>query len=57
MILFTILLIILALLLVIGISLLSIGGTAFIVVFGDIIVCAFLVAWIIKILFFRKKKK
>ena len=36
---------------------LAAGGTAFIVVFGDVIVCIFILAWIIKKIFFKKKDK
>lgn len=56
MVLFTVLFIIALILLMLGIATLAVGGTAFIVVFGDIIVCVFLIVWLIKILFFRKKK-
>ena len=35
----------------------AIGGSVFIVVFGDVIVCIFLIVWIIKKLFKKKPKK
>lgn len=35
---------------------LSAGGAAFIIIFGDVIVCVIIIAWIIKRLFKRKKK-
>ena len=55
MILFSILAIVLLLLVVISVLLLSVGGTAFIVVFGDLIVCALFIGLLIKFLFKRKK--
>lgn len=55
MILFTILLIILLLITVITVLALSAGGAAFIVLFGDVIVCGFLIIWIMKRLIKRKK--
>ena len=48
MILFTILAIIFVLLIVSAILILSIGGSAFIIVFADVIVCAVIVGLIIK---------
>ena len=48
MILFTILAIIFVLLIVSAILILSIGGSAFIIVFADVIVCAIFVGLIIK---------
>lgn len=56
MVLFTVLFIIALILLVLGIATLAVGGTAFIVVFGDLIICVFLIGLLIKFLFFRKKK-
>ena len=38
-----------------SIALLSVGGAAFIVVFGDVIVCAFLIVWIMKKILGKKK--
>lgn len=57
MILFLILTLILIALIAISIVVIAAGGTAFIVVFGDVIVCIFILAWIIKKIFFKKKDK
>ena len=57
MILFLILSLILIALITLTIIVLAAGGTAFIVVFGDVIVCIFILAWIIKKIFFKKKDK
>lgn len=57
MILFLILSLILIALIALTIIALAAGGTAFIVVFGDVIVCIFILAWIIKKIFFKKKDK
>lgn len=54
MILFLILSLILIALIALTIIVLAAGGTAFIVVFGDVIVCIFILAWIIKKIFFNK---
>ena len=56
MILFTILLTRLLILMVFTILAIGAGGAAFIIVFGDVIVCMALIVWIIKHLFGRKKK-
>ena len=48
MILFIILLIVLLILLVAGIIILSVGGASFILIFGDVIVCAFIIVMIMK---------
>lgn len=48
MILFTILLIIMAILTFIAIGAISIGGTAFILIFGDVIVCIVLIVLLMK---------
>lgn len=48
MILFTILAIILLALIVAAILIVSIGGTAFILVFGDLLVCCVIIGWIIR---------
>ena len=56
MILFVILLITALVLAVITVAALSIGGAAFIITFGDVIVCIAILIWIMKRLF-RKKKK
>lgn len=57
MILFLILSLILIALIALTIIVLAAGGTAFIVVFGDVIVCIFILAWVIKKIFFKKKDK
>ena len=57
MILFLILSLILIALIALTIVVLAAAGTAFIVVFGDVIVCIFILAWIIKKIFFKKKDK
>lgn len=56
MILFTILAIILAIITVIAILTIAIGGAGFIVIFGDLIVCAVIIGLIMKALF-RKRHK
>ena len=33
----------------------AVGGTAFIILFGDVIVCIFIIAWIIKRIIKKKK--
>ena len=55
MILFTILFLIFIFLMIVSIAILSVGGTFFIVIFGDLIVCAFIIVLIMKWL--RRKKK
>lgn len=55
MILTTILLITFIVLLVTTVIALSVGGAAFILVFGDIIVCMAIIIWIVKRLTKRKK--
>ena len=55
MILFTILMITLVVLAVTAIIVLGIGGIAFIIPFADLVVCALLIAWIIKRLIKRRK--
>lgn len=57
MILFITLLIMALLLAVFTMFAIAIGGSVFIVVFGDVIVCIFLIVWIIKKLFKKKPKK
>lgn len=57
MIMFTILMIILAILITVGVVLISVGGAFFIIVFGDLIVCAFIIIWCIKHLIKRRKNK
>ena len=56
MVLFLILLLTIIILLAIVVIAISIGGSMFIVVFGDVIVCIFLIGLIIKHLGKRKKK-
>lgn len=55
MVLFMILLLTLLLITVITVLAISAGGAAFIVLFGDVIVCGFLIIWIMKKLVKRKK--
>lgn len=55
MILFTILLLTLALLTVVTVLAISAGGAAFIILFGDVIVCMFIIIWVIKRLIKRKR--
>ena len=57
MILFTILAVMFTIAMIVGVFMLAAGGAAFIVVFGDIIVCLIFIGLIIKCLFGRKKKK
>ena len=57
MILFTTLLIMALLLAVFTVFAIAVGGSVFIVVFGDVIICIFLIVWIIKKLFKKKPKK
>ena len=57
MILLTILSIVFILLVAVAILCASIGGTLFLIVFGDLIVCALVIAWIIKKIINRKNKK
>ena len=57
MILFITLLIMALLLAVFTVFAIAIGGSVFIVVFGDVIVCIFLIVWIVKKLFKKKPKK
>ena len=56
MILLTILTIMLLTLIATMVVAISIGGAAFIIVFGDVIVCVFLVAWIVKKLISKKNR-
>ena len=57
MILFTILLIMILILAVVAITVISVGGSAFLVIFGDLIVCIAIIAFIMKHLIERKKRK
>lgn len=54
MILFTILLIIALILVTITTLAIAVGGSAFVIIFGDVIVCIVLIAWIMKKLIKRK---
>lgn len=54
MILFTILTTIALIVLVVGVSMLIAGGAAFTIVFGDLIVCVFIIVLLIKLLFGKK---
>ena len=56
MILFIILLLMLILLTVITVTVISAGGAVLIVLFGDVIVCAGLIIWIMKRLVSKKRK-
>lgn len=56
MVLFLILLLTIIILLTIVVTAVSIGGSMFIIIFGDVIVCIFLIGLIIKHLRKRKKK-
>ncbi len=56
MILFLVLLLILIALIVAAVLCLSAGGTVFIMLFGDVIVCGAIIVWILK-KSIRKKKK
>lgn len=55
MILFITLALILALLVTITVLAISIGGASFIIIFGDVIVCIFIIIWIIKRLYWRRR--
>ena len=57
MILFTILILMIIMLTLIAIIAFGMGGTMFILVFGDVIVCIALLIWIAKRLHNRKKKQ
>lgn len=54
MILFTILAIVLVIVIVIAVTILAIGGSAFIIIFADLIVCAVLIALIMRAIFKRR---
>ena len=56
MFLFMILLLIALILIVLTVVVLSVFGAGAIVLFGDVIVCVFIIGWIIKKLFFNKKR-
>lgn len=55
MVLFTILALILLILLVVTVVVTSVIGAGAIIIFGDVIVCIFILGFIIKKLFFNKK--
>lgn len=57
MILLSILLLTLFLLIVIGVILVSVFGAGLIIIFGDVIVCAVLIIWIVKKILFKKRRK
>lgn len=57
MVLFTILALILLILVVVTVIITSVLGAGAIVIFGDVIVCVFILGWLIKKLFFKKSKK
>lgn len=50
MVLFTILLLILILLTIITVFCISVGGTIFVILFSDVIVCIVIIGWILKCL-------
>lgn len=56
MLIFTILLLIAIALTAITIMAISAGGVAFILVFGDVIICIFLILWVMKRLIKRRNK-
>ena len=56
MILFIILLLTLAVLSIISILAISAGGAIVIILFGDVIVCGFIIVWIMKKIIKKKKK-
>lgn len=57
MVLFMILLLTLLILVVFGVLAVSVGGATIIVLFGDVIVCAFIIVWIMKRLISKKRRK
>lgn len=57
MILFAILLLMLLILIVVTVLAISIGGSVAVVLFGDVIVCIFIIAWIMKRLIKKKNRK
>lgn len=56
MILFLILLLILLILTISTVIAISVGGSVFIILFGDVIVCAFIIVWLLGRLIKKKKK-
>lgn len=57
MLLFTILLIILAMFLIASVLTIIIGGAGFIMIFGDVLICVLLIVFIVKLIKKLKKKK
>ena len=55
MILFIILMIVLILLVVFALAVIGVGGTVFIIVFADVIVCIFIIVWVMKRLIGRRR--
>lgn len=55
MILFAILVLMLMLLVTFIVLVVGAGGAVFTIIFGDVIVCIFLIAWLIKLIFKKKK--
>lgn len=55
MILATILAIVAVILIVFAVLVITIGGSAFIIVFADVLVCAAIIVWIIKAILKRKR--
>lgn len=56
MILFITLLLIMLILTVVTIAVISVAGASFIIIFGDVIVCIFIIGWIIKKIIQKSKK-
>lgn len=56
MILFTIIMLILLILILFLVAVVSVFGAGAIIIFGDVIVCAILLIWLMKAIFFRHKK-
>ena len=48
MFLFAILLLILVFITIFTVAVVSVGGAVFIVIFGDVIVCAFIIVWLLR---------
>ena len=56
MFLFMVLLLVFLILVAFLVLAISVFGATAIVIFGDVIVCAFIIIWIVKKLFFKKKE-
>ena len=56
MILFTVLALILLILVIVVVTVTSVVGAGALIVFGDVIVCILILGWLIKKLFFKKRK-